>query len=67
MEPDDIHFVQLVLDDGELSPPFAVCTCCDRPVHEGAVVEFKEDVTVRVQEWDSAGEVEKGLRELGFS
>jgi hypothetical protein len=67
MEPDQVTFVQVVHDDGEVSPPIAVCPCCQHPLGKRAVVKFRQDMQFRVQEWDGAGEVTDTLRELGFS
>ena len=65
MEPTDIVWVQ-ARHRGELSRPFPVCHSCGRALGQTMVMEFDEDVTVSVQEWDAGAEVEDGLRELGL-
>jgi hypothetical protein len=66
MEPEDAEWVQLRVGE-ELSPPFAVCKTCHRPLGHITTMEFDEDLAFTVQEFDPSKDVEKGLRELGFS
>jgi hypothetical protein len=51
---------------GVLSDPFPVCRSCGRALSQTLVMEFDEDVTVSLQEWNAAAEVEEGLRDLGL-